>query len=261
MKNNLIIVVVTVLVFVAGFAANAWLVKGVPAGDPCDLSVLRNTIAPFDSLLRAFDDTSVVALNLPRNAVTDPTLRLQEYRRDVQDLEAPVCVATLKQDMLSYMDTVINTLVGFIGGVTPAQAQASLEGAVPFRTRLEEQLGQLLEATITPSATLLQQASIPVTGNSQVANATPSPSITPVPLGSVQNPKGANVRFGPGVDYSFQYILEEGAAVELIGRSEDGQWILVRVPDRQEVTGWILAPLLSTDIDPGSLPVFTETVP
>jgi hypothetical protein len=74
----------------------------------------------------------------------------------------------------------------------------------------------------------------------------------------IQNPQGANLRFGPGVNYSFTYVLGQNSVVEVLGFSADGEWILVRVPDFEEAEGWIFLPLAPITGDFEGLPVLSS---
>ncbi len=71
-----------------------------------------------------------------------------------------------------------------------------------------------------------------------------------------------NVRAGPGTDQPVVTALVRGKQVPLVGRTENGQWLKVQLPD--ETTGWAAAQWLESDIEINSLPVSgmaTTTVP
>ena len=85
--------------------------------------------------------------------------------------------------------------------------------------------------TITPTPTL-----------------TPTPTPTPLPtyvaeiIGEL-----VNLRSGPGSDYEVLTIIPLGDEVELVGKTADGEWILVRTNEGQE--GWIYRELLQPETD------------
>lgn len=258
MKKTLGLGLLIVLVFALGFVAGRFLVFPDDKSDACSAAQLPSTLAEYSSAFRAFEDTAQIALNLPRTEVIDPTMQLQALRRQVEDMPASTCVADLKTAMLDYMDGVVNVLVSFIGGLSAPEAQASWQNVLPLREEVQAQLGGLLGGTLTPYPTLPQQGEIPVTG---VAEASPSASPTQPVLATVINSQGTNLRYGPGLDYSFSYVLEQGSIVVVLGTSEDRQWLLVAVPGEEQIYGWIYLPLVETDADVEQLEVFTEATP
>ncbi|HMQ29297.1 MAG TPA: SH3 domain-containing protein [Chloroflexaceae bacterium] len=115
-------------------------------------------------------------------------------------------------------------------------------------------LASALPARPTPVPTLARLPSVtPVT-----PSATPPPTLTPAPvttptavplLGTVAI--GANVREGPGIAFAVVGVLDEGAQVELLGRS--GGWYEVAAPGG--LTGWMSGQVLTID------PVTDSAVP
>ena len=54
-------------------------------------------------------------------------------------------------------------------------------------------------------------------------------------------PAGVNVRIGPGTQYPIVGIAPLGTEGEIIGKSEDGQWWVARVPSAPDQQGWVAA--------------------
>jgi hypothetical protein len=75
---------------------------------------------------------------------------------------------------------------------------------------------------------------------------------------AVVNTVSANVRTGPGVDSSQLTDVSKGDELEIKGRSADGKWLLVVLPDQRQ--GWISASLVETAVNIDRLPV-VETPP
>ena len=75
---------------------------------------------------------------------------------------------------------------------------------------------------------------------------TPTPTPTPLPtyvaeiIGEL-----VNLRSGPGDDYDVLAIIPLGETVELVGKTADGEWIMVRARDGEE--GWIYKDLLQPE--------------
>src|SRR3990172_4990711 len=153
MKRGWILFVVVVALSGVVYVTNRRAPESTPPISACDPVLIRQTMGPFNSLLRAFDDASVLAFNLPREAVIEPTMRLQELRREVESTPTVDCVMELKASMLDYMNGILNVLVGFMGGAPSAQTQAGLEDARLLRESMDAQIAMLLDATVTPYPT------------------------------------------------------------------------------------------------------------
>jgi hypothetical protein len=222
---------------------------------------LSASLSPLNETLVAFDDTSEIAFNLPRELVVDTTIQMQEIRRKLAFTEVADCLLPLKASYLDYMDSVIDVLVSFISGASPSQTQAGLTNMQPFREGLESEYASLLGVTMTPYPTSYTEGLIPVTGAEQPAQVGTATTTPHEALAVVSNPRGANLRFGPSLNYSFTYVLDPGTAVEMIALSADNQWVYVEVPGLNEGQGWIFLPLLSIESAYELLPVITEDSP
>lgn len=84
--------------------------------DPCSLEKLPDEISVFHKLMRKFEDTYLLAQNTPIQSVAPLISEMQQTRREAEDYEVPACIADLKQYMLAYMNTVIETLMTFTSG-------------------------------------------------------------------------------------------------------------------------------------------------
>jgi heat shock protein HslJ len=77
------------------------------------------------------------------------------------------------------------------------------------------------------------------------ATATPAPEApaTDGPAGTITAPDGVFVRSGPGTEYPDIDVAANGSTVEIVGKSEDGQWWAIRVPAflAEDETGWVSA--------------------
>src|SRR5258706_1067516 len=84
--------------------------------DPCSSGALPGEVDKVHKLLREFDDASLLATNTPLTQLPPVISDMQRIRRAAEDQIVPPCLATLKQLLLKHMNTVINTLVAFLGG-------------------------------------------------------------------------------------------------------------------------------------------------
>lgn len=114
--------------------------------------------------------------------------------------------------------------------------------------------------TDPPMATATLLPSPPATPTAPV---TQEPSDTPtaaVPFGVVSAPQSVNVRSGPDTAYPTIRVSARGSRLEVIGRSVDGQWWQVRVPDVNGGVGWISTIYLETQ-NTANVPVVSAPPP
>lgn len=64
---------------------------------------------------------------------------------------------------------------------------------------------------------------------------------------------GLRLRVGPGFASRTIRLLSKGQELSLLGRSQQGDWLLARLPNG--TTGWVFGVYVSTGIDVASLPV------
>ena len=93
--------------------------------DPCSVENLSQSIKEVNDLMREFDDMSKLATNIAREKLPELISEMQRVRRAAEDQKIPSCLSTLKGHQIAHMNTVINTLIAFLGG---AQAEALTEG-------------------------------------------------------------------------------------------------------------------------------------
>ncbi|HNB54089.1 MAG TPA: hypothetical protein PK530_19225, partial [Anaerolineales bacterium] len=99
----------------------------------------------------------------------------------------------------------------------------------PTRTRTHT----AIPATLTPPPT---NTSTPSPSNTPTATLSPSPTLTPTPtitptyaiLRGKVIPDRANCRYGPGWMYLYKYGLVGGSNLEIIGRTDLGDWLLLQ---------------------------------
>jgi hypothetical protein len=128
--------------------------------DPCLPGNIEAEVQKVHSHMREFDDASMLAANEPREQLSDAIANLQRIRRESEDQPIPACLATLKTYQIAHMNTVINTLIAFMGGsdqdivnqgINTARAQHDM-----YTMELARVMGITpvpIESLITPSAT------------------------------------------------------------------------------------------------------------
>jgi hypothetical protein len=81
---------------------------------------------------------------------------------------------------------------------------------------------------------------------------TPTPSATPLP-DAVVSSQAANLRAGPGTVYAVIGQARQSDEVRIVGKSSDGGWLEVTLPDGTR--GWMSASLLAVNLDLGQVAV------
>ncbi len=134
--------------------------------------------------------------------------------------------------------------------VTPAQTQVS-----PMVAATETKI--VSQPAFLP---LAGSPLMPVTGNAVQATAPQNevkvmPTVAPVSVSpeAAIGEGGLNLRYGPGLNYRVSRVLNQGETVRLEGRSQDGDWIVARLPDGS--AGWVFGAYLQTKANLAALPM------
>lgn len=115
---------------------------------------------------------------------------------------------------------------------TPSPTNTSLPTAIPTER-------PTLVPTVVPTTVPTNQpTAIPTVVN------TPVVEIQPIPdTGYITGDGSVNVRKGPGTEFEIIAVLPPGTPIQIIGKSETGDWEHVRLANGR--AGWILASLVS----------------
>jgi hypothetical protein len=131
--------------------------------DPCSLPQLETEVQEVHGHMREFDDASILASNMPREQLSDSIADLQRIRREAEDELIPNCLTNLKTIQVQHMNSVISTLIAFMGGTD----QQSLDQGISLaREQHDEYIVEL--------ARLLGLTAV-------AATAPPAPLETPTP--------------------------------------------------------------------------------
>lgn len=143
-----------------------------------------------------------------------------------------------------------------------AASQVRVFGDAAGLEVVQDSLGPVAVATLIAEASLPQQPLAQADVTPSPADRAPGPSAGPTPgpdaPPSLTGPavtvlvEGANVRAGPGTDFPVVGLLYRNDKAALLGRSQAGDWLHVRLPDS---LGWIFAPLVETSLPIADLPV------
>jgi hypothetical protein len=121
-----------------------------PEEDPCSTQNLSGTVQPINDLMREFEDASQLASNLPAQQLPAVISNLQRIRRDVEDVQIPACLATLKTHELNHMNQMIQTLLAFVGGADQEALTSGLENARKEHDLYSLEIVRLLGITLAP---------------------------------------------------------------------------------------------------------------
>jgi len=112
--------------------------------DPCAAANLPDTIKPVNDLMREFDDASQLGSNVTKEQAPQVVSEMQRIRRNVEDIKVPSCLDVLKEHELAHMNSVIDTMLGFISGADGNTINQSLVKARNEHDQYTLELARLL---------------------------------------------------------------------------------------------------------------------
>src|SRR3990172_8653218 len=101
--------------------------------DPCSSENLPAEIGRVHKLMREFDDYSALASNTPQAQLIQIIPDLQRVLRDAEDQRVPACLIDLKKLQLAHMNTVVQTLMGFMNTTDAAGVEQINAGIAQAR--------------------------------------------------------------------------------------------------------------------------------
>jgi hypothetical protein len=119
--------------------------------DPCAAGSVEKSVDKVHSHMREFDDASALAANLPREQLSGPIANLQKIRRDAEDEQIPACLTNLKDHQIQHMNSVIGTLIAFMGGANQQDLDKGISIAREQHDQYTLELARILGLTIVPA--------------------------------------------------------------------------------------------------------------
>ena len=119
--------------------------------DPCSPEQIEAEVQKVHGHMREFDDASILASNLPLQDLSDPIANLQRIRREAEDEQIPPCLTNLKKYQIAHMNTVIGTLVAFLGGADKNTLEKNILIAREQHDQYTLELARLLGLTVVPA--------------------------------------------------------------------------------------------------------------
>jgi PBP1b-binding outer membrane lipoprotein LpoB len=135
-----------------------------PTPDPCTTDQIEAAVQKIHSHMREFDDASQLASNMPRSQLSDAIASMQKIRRDAEDEESPACLADLKKYEVDHMNTVINTMVAFMGGTSKETLEQGITIARQQHDQYTLELARLLGLTVVAATEPAVVTGTPPTG-------------------------------------------------------------------------------------------------
>ena len=143
-----------------------------PTLDLCAPENINAEVEKANRLMREFDDASLLAANVQRDQLSTAIANLQRIRRDTEDLKVPPCLSKLKTYQVTHMNTVINTLISFLGGTDQEAVNKGIALARQQHDQYTLELARLLGITVVPADT---PAMVEQTPEPAPADETPAP--------------------------------------------------------------------------------------
>ncbi|RPJ26621.1 MAG: hypothetical protein EHM33_10915 [Chloroflexi bacterium] len=119
--------------------------------DPCAPENMEAEVQKIHNYMREFDDASSLAASRPREQLADAIADLQRIRREAEDQFTPHCLGDLKTYQVSHMNSVINTLIAFMGGSEQQLVDQGIALAREQHDQYTLELARLLGLTIEPA--------------------------------------------------------------------------------------------------------------
>jgi hypothetical protein len=108
--------VLIILFMVAAVGMYAWFF----VYNPCEVDVVKETSTMLVTQLTMYDGVFQVAATASRTAPDHPVNTLKQIFMDTQEISVPACMQTAKNELISYMGTVINAFQAYRAGEADA---------------------------------------------------------------------------------------------------------------------------------------------
>src|SRR5215208_1744153 len=120
--------------------------------DPCSPGQVEAEVQKVHRHMREFDDASTLASSTPREQLNDSIANLQRIRREAEDEPVPPCLTNLQKYQVDHMNSVISTLIAFIGGADKQALEPGIAQAKQQHDQYTLEFARLLGLTVEPAA-------------------------------------------------------------------------------------------------------------
>jgi len=222
--------------------------------DLCSTSNLQSTVKPVNDLTRQFDDYAALASSTPQSQLVQVIPALQAIRRAAEDQGVPTCLKQLKIYQISYMDTMIQTMLAFESNANADVLKGGVAQAQQYHNLYTLELARLLGITIVAPTTTTPGAHPTLSAGATATTPVPSSPITVVNPG----PNPINLHVSASLTSQTIGTLSVGASATAIAISSADDWVLIQIPGQAGKTAWVYATLIKPNAGVlSSLPVAT----
>jgi len=120
--------------------------------DACSPGQIEAEVQKIHKHMREFDDASILASNMPREQLSGSISDLQRIRREAEDETVPACLTNLQTYQVQHMNSVINTLIAFMGGANQKNLDQGIALARQQHDQYTLELARVLGLTVVPAA-------------------------------------------------------------------------------------------------------------
>lgn len=202
--------------------------------DLCGPDVLPAEVEKVHKHMREFDDASMIATNVPLDKLSEIIADMQRIRRGAEDQIVPACLSDLKRIQLVHMNTVIETLVAFLGGADPEMLRQGILLSRQQHNQYAIEYARLLGLTVVvlPTETPIAGASV---------TDTPQPPANVVYLAMNSGAADIPLYAEPSESSAVIAVLVPGGSIKILSQSQDGVWLSVEIPGQTSQIAWVLA--------------------
>jgi hypothetical protein len=204
--------------------------------DPCSSKILPSEVDKVHRFMREFDDASILGSNTPRAQLPQVISDMQRIRRATEDQIVPPCLANLKQLQLAHMNTVINTLLAFLGGADQNTLNQGTDLARQEHNAYAIEYARLLGITVIVPPTFTP-------GISQTETPLPATAVVLTVINS--GPSDINLFSDPSINSKVVGTLPAKASARALTQNPDGSWIQVEIPEKPGQAAWVQATLVT----------------
>ncbi len=218
---------------------------GSPTPDYCSPNNVKILARQVNELTQQFDDKSALAATVPVSQLAPHIGTLQAIRRAAQEQNVPGCLAQLKALQVNQMNTVIATMLGFLGGGDQNTVAQAIGIARQQHDQYMLELARLLDVTptiITPPPTEPSTPTPAETPTAAAVEGTPPAAAGGSTILAVNpGPYPINLRAVPSVGGRLVTTLDVGKSAVALAETTDNLWVQVLVPGHPDQKAWVSA--------------------
>ncbi len=217
--------------------------------DLCSQASLPATVKIVNTYVYEFDKYASLSTTVPQSQLTQMITAMQAIRKAASGQIVPPCMTDLKHYALLYMDTTIQTLISFQANPKMETLNAGIMQARKYSDQYAGELARLVGATLAAPAG---------TGSATAASQPAETATLEAVMVMNPGPNALNLRIQPSLTAQAVGVLDANMSTKFLGRTADGEWLLVEVPGKPDEKAWVYASLVQLmSGNPGTVPIAT----